>query len=402
MKKYFKSFFFFSFCILVLPAFVQGFDKWPDTGQTTSYTTTFGEDSDYSINPQSYTKLDASGNNLADDATSWTMVRDNVTGLIWEKKADDDSIHDKDNTYTWCDTNSATNGGNEGTCGNGTDTTDFIDTLNTSNYGGHNDWRMPTIKELSTIMNSEINEPSINQTFFPNTASLKYWSSTTYAFINSKAWCVKFGYSGVDGEDKYNSYYVRAVCHGQPELSCNFIDNNDGTVTDTSTGLMWQKFTQAGLKSWESAISDCESLSLAGHDDWRLPNQNELLSIVDYSRYASAIDPVFFPYVDTVLSYYWSSTTWADYSDYAWTVYFVHGLTFQGTKSFATYYARAVRTGQSGTQIDSDGDGIPDDQDNCPNKANPDQADNDNDGLGDVCDSPEKAMPWIPLLLLDE
>ena len=77
----------------------------PDTGQTQSYTDTFGEDSDYLINPPSYTKLDAQGNDLDDSAASWTMVRDNVTGLIWEVKTDDGSVHDKDNTYTWYDSN---------------------------------------------------------------------------------------------------------------------------------------------------------------------------------------------------------------------------------------------------------------------------------------------------------
>ena len=75
----------------------------PDTGQTQSYTDTFGEDSDYTINPHFYTKLDASGSALPDSATEWVMVRDNVTGLIWEVKTDDNSIHDKDNLYTWYD-----------------------------------------------------------------------------------------------------------------------------------------------------------------------------------------------------------------------------------------------------------------------------------------------------------
>ena len=50
-------------------------DPVPDTGQTQSFTDTFGEDSDYSINPQSYTKLDSLGNILPDTATSWAMVR---------------------------------------------------------------------------------------------------------------------------------------------------------------------------------------------------------------------------------------------------------------------------------------------------------------------------------------
>ena len=94
----------------------------PDTGQTQSYTDTFGEDSDYSINTPSYTKLDASGNDLADSVTSWAMVRDNVTGLIWEVKTDDGTIHDKDNTYDQDEIKNT-----------------FIPTLNTDNYGGFSD-----------------------------------------------------------------------------------------------------------------------------------------------------------------------------------------------------------------------------------------------------------------------
>ncbi|MFH1162839.1 MAG: hypothetical protein V1852_02105 [Pseudomonadota bacterium] len=72
--------------------------KLPDTGQTTSYTDTFGEDSDYTINSQSYTKLDSNGNALPLSATEWVMIKDNLTGLIWENKTNDGGIHDKDNT----------------------------------------------------------------------------------------------------------------------------------------------------------------------------------------------------------------------------------------------------------------------------------------------------------------
>jgi len=104
----------------------------PDTGQTQSYTDTFGEDSDYLINPPSYTKLDSQGNPLPDSATEWVMVRDNMTGLIWEVKQNQDGVkdysnpHDADNTFTWYDSNPETNGGYEGTPGDGTDTEDFI------------------------------------------------------------------------------------------------------------------------------------------------------------------------------------------------------------------------------------------------------------------------------------
>ena len=69
----------------------------PDLGQRL-----YGQDANYIINPQSYTKLDAQGNDLPESATVWAMVRDNVTGLIWEIKTDDGYIHDKDDTY-WFD-----------------------------------------------------------------------------------------------------------------------------------------------------------------------------------------------------------------------------------------------------------------------------------------------------------
>ena len=157
----------FGFIILMFTA-VAWAAPVPDTGQTKCYNDTveipcpspgqpfYGQDANYSINPMSYTKLDGSGNALPDSATSWVMVRDNVTGLIWEMKTNKDGIqnyndpHDADNTYTWYDSNPATNGGNAGTPGNGTDTEDFIKALNDAHYGGYSDWRLPTIKELDS------------------------------------------------------------------------------------------------------------------------------------------------------------------------------------------------------------------------------------------------------------
>jgi len=146
----------------------------PDTGQTLCYDDTeeitcpasgepfYGQDAQYITNTQSYTKLDENGDDLPDEATEWVMVRDNVTNLIWEvKNPKDDTLnynnpHDADNGYTWYDSNPATNGGDAGTPGDGTDTEDFINTLNNSQFGGYNDWRIPTIKELSRIVDSSI------------------------------------------------------------------------------------------------------------------------------------------------------------------------------------------------------------------------------------------------------
>jgi hypothetical protein len=88
--------------LLVLPCMAWAVDcPIPDTGQTKCYENSveilcpspgepfYGQDAQYITNPQSYTKLDASGNDLPDEAASWVMVRDNVTGLIWEVKTDD-------------------------------------------------------------------------------------------------------------------------------------------------------------------------------------------------------------------------------------------------------------------------------------------------------------------------
>jgi len=121
------------------------------------------------------------------------------------------------------------------------------------------------------------------------------------------------------------------------------VDNGDGTVSDTSTGLMWQKATASGTYTWKQALAYCENLSLAGHHDWRLPDRNELQSLVDYSRYNPSINTAYFP--DTVASYYWSSTTNAYYTGYAWIVRFNFGIVLEYNKT-SYYYVRAVRSGQ--------------------------------------------------------
>lgn len=110
--------------------------------------------------------------------------------------------------------------------------------------------------------------------------------------------------------------------------SAALVDNGNGTVTDTATGLMWQKATAPGTYTWEGALSYCQNLNLAGHSDWRLPDRNELQSLVDYTRYNPSIDPLLA--ADTVSSGYWSSTTHA-YSNYdACFVYFYNGGIYYG------------------------------------------------------------------------
>ena len=119
-----------------------------------------------------------------------------------------------------------------------------------------------------------------------------------------------------------------------------FIDNQDRTITDTETGLMWQQATME-RKDWDNAILSCSELALAGHKDWRLPTIKELFSIVDFERSDPACDPVF----KAQSNYYWSSSTYQGYPSYGWYMDFLDGS--MGA-DFMTHnnFVRAVRDGK--------------------------------------------------------
>ena len=304
----------------------------------------YGQDAQYTINPPSYTKLDGSGNMLPDSAEAWSMVKDNVTGLIWENKMDERTIHNKNDIYTWNASISI-----------------FIATLNGTYFGGYNDWRLPTIKELAYIVKYSIPSPgpTIDTGYFPNTQSSDFWSSTTHPQSTDLALSVSFG-NGVGGfgEKSWYALYVRAVRGGQSgafdavdrsmddasTADGSYTDNGNGTVTNTSTGLMWQQIGSSG--TWEQALSYCENLSLADYTDWRLPTIKELRSLVDYSRLNPAISKTYFP--DAVSSFYWASTTLASGTNGAWGVDFDYGGDGHDDKH-TSYYVRAVRGGQPGS-----------------------------------------------------
>ena len=156
----------------------------------------FGRNADYTS--PSYTKLRSTAIPLQTSATSWIMVKDNTTGLIWEVKRNMDGIsnyddpNDADNTYTWYDSNPDTNGGDAGTPSNGTNTEAFINAMNHAHFGGYSDWHLPTIKELAYLSDTRSTNPSINTKYFPNTVSSWYWSSSTSANYPYHAWCVGF------------------------------------------------------------------------------------------------------------------------------------------------------------------------------------------------------------------
>ena len=143
-----------------------------------------------------------------------------------------------------------------------------------------------------------------------------------------------------------------------------FTDNGNGTVTDTVTGLMWDRCSQgqsgaacatgtASTMTWPAALTAAVTANTAnykGYNDWRLPNKNELESLVDIPLVDilaftnPAINPTAFP-ATPEFSDYWSSTTNMPVPTEAWFVYFQAGASY-GTAKTNSCQVRLVRSGQ--------------------------------------------------------
>jgi hypothetical protein len=171
-----------------------------------------------------YSKISNSGKLLADTAVlgskanDWACVRDNRTGLYWEVKTDDGGLRDKDNTYTWYNSNPTTNGGLVGTRNGGyctgeavCDTEGYQEALNGQRLCGFSDWRVPNIDELFLIV-SKIYTPTISPTYFPNTQNTYFWTSS---IAGSYPQVVNFIYGNNDYYNANRNYSVRLV-RGEP------------------------------------------------------------------------------------------------------------------------------------------------------------------------------------------
>ena len=158
---------------------------------------------------------------LGSAANEWACTRDNVTGLMWEVKTDDGGLRDKDHTYTWYNSDSNTNGGAAGTENGGTcvdtvncDTAKYAASVNAVGLCGHNDWRMPDIFELRSIVNLDGSTPTIDAVYFPNTLAKAYWASPS-VYSPEDASYVYFT-SGYDRSNfpKSSPQYLRLVRSG--------------------------------------------------------------------------------------------------------------------------------------------------------------------------------------------
>ena len=277
-----------------------------------------------------FTKIANDGSKLPASATEWYCVRDNVTGLTWSVETASKRTWDEAKTYAA--------------------------SVNSSNRCGYTDWRLPGVTELHSITHSNKYNPSIDASYFPNTVSdyYYYWTSTSVASDPASAWVVAFDDGNVYYNFKANAYAVRVVRASQSYSFLSFIDNQDGTITQNGTGLVWSKCsigqtyqnnTCTGTVSHlngSDALKAAKNSSLAGKNDWRLPNPMELQSLVDYSVYSPAINRTFFPSTDN--NYYWTSTSYAAPPD-AWLVNFNVGNVYNHNKTNA-YAVRVVRASQ--------------------------------------------------------
>jgi hypothetical protein len=236
------------------------------------------------------------------------------------------------------------------------DKADYDDAIaNVKGYdlAGYDDWRVPTIKELYSLINFNGTDPSA-ETGDDTSSITPFIDTDFFAFyfgdtengerIIDSQWVTSsiyesdvmngeecfFGVNFADGRIKcyptragkvYFAIYVRGNSdYGNNDLA----DNEDGTITDSATGLMWtQDGTGEGV-TWQDALLYCEEMDWAGYDDWRLPNAKELQSIVDYSRSpdttdSPAIDPLFTVAMITNEAnqedypFYWTGTTHISY-----------------------------------------------------------------------------------------
>ena len=203
----------------------------------------------------------------------------------------------------------------------------------TFKLAGHTDWRLPTVKELYSLIDFDGSyvgkaagsTPYIDTKYFDFTygdaSDARYCSATEYVDSTGHGYHTVFGVDFASGrlmgyatakKGVKALFSVRYVRGNQQYGNNALTDNKDGTITDKATGLMWQQSDGGKAVTWKQALAHCEALTAAGKGDWRLPNAKELQSIVDYTRApaktkSAALSPLF--KVTQMESYFWTGTT---------------------------------------------------------------------------------------------
>ncbi len=290
---------FFILLVLSIACFAMGQSisksmlKLPDTGETTKYTTTFGEDADYLINAP-FLKKNTDG-----------TVLDTITGLMWQQTDGGEMTIENARFYP-----------------------------KSLTLGGYSDWRLPTAHESFSILNHQKINPALDITVFTSTAADYWWTSDKQTSDSTKIWCTNAG-GGVGNHPKSETvsaggtkkFHVRVVRNTKtPTTVANqFTDNGNSTNKDNLTGLTWQQVPNSDSLTWENALAYAENLVLAGYSDWRLPNIKELQSINDERLVSPSVSPAFFKTIG--VKNYWSSTTLPNQTTRAWYLSTQFGIT---------------------------------------------------------------------------
>ena len=273
--------------------------KLQDTGQTESFTSTEGEDSDYLINTPSFTDNG--------DGT----VTDNTTGLMWQKT--DGGEMTFENAAVYCEN---------------------------LTLGGYADWRLPLALELFSINNYNHLNPALNTVYFTQTEAQYWWTSETAADDPDRVWVVNAG-GGIGAHPKSETQSaggtkliqaraVRVAVTGTLPAR-RFTDNQDGTISDLYTGLQWQKIQSSNTMSWEEALAYSKTISLGGKTDWRLPNVKEIQSLNDVTLSKPSFNRTYFP--DVLSGNFRTSTTLIQSTEKAWDINVDYGIVSYNLKT---------------------------------------------------------------------
>jgi len=144
----------------------------------------------------SFTKLDSNGNVLPITANSWSCLIDNNTGSVWEVKTTDGGLRDGSKTYTY--SNALT----------------YVNNVNSLNLCGYNDWRLPDVNELLSIIDFSVRDPAIDTQFFPNTNAIYpsyYWSGRERSANTSQVYAIQFMTGATITSSKTQTYFVRLI-----------------------------------------------------------------------------------------------------------------------------------------------------------------------------------------------
>ncbi len=288
------------------------------------------------INPMSYSAV--GGRPLS------ICVRDNVTGLVWEGK-DATGTRAGSNTYTNLDNGLAS------------DASGYVVAANTANLCGFNDWRLPSIRELSNIVDhSRGTAPKINTAWFPNTVANNYWSAELESTNNANAWYVDFQYGYVYFEARSAVRAVRLVRGYSPSGSrftystvAYGTDGAGNVVNDAWTGLQWRRCEEGRV--WSGSACTGTSGTVYTHEQalaharsqsgWRLPNIKELSSLADLSVSSGPrIHATAFPGASGTTT--WSSSPSVENPSLAWAFWLASGDVYSTPRSYF-YAVRLVR-----------------------------------------------------------